>query len=354
MFLIQHQLQTSAGPDVTAFWNSLNSGISAIDEIQLSNWNPRAQVFWEKNWGPAPIAAQFSDSSSSHLLAFKKTIESFTPPKMDGRWGILFSSTKGITEDYVWDEESWNSYSPVLELLKKQLDGDLYESSTVSNACASAHAALHLARNWIEQDRVDHVWLVSGDLIGPFTMLGFKSLRALCSKSVQSYQSKRDGLSLGESIVSLVLSKDPSPLRFLHTGISNDGLSTTRPSKDCLIKTMPNVKNQNIGFVIGHGTGTPANDLAEIEALNDVFDNRIPFLTSTKWCVGHTLGASGAVDVVAAAEMMNTEKFFQIPIHSDPISGAESITQNPAHYQKALITSLGFGGTHASLILERV
>jgi 3-oxoacyl-(acyl-carrier-protein) synthase len=84
----------------------------------------------------------------------------------------------------------------------------------------------------------------------------------------------------------------------------------------------------------------------------------MPFITGTKWCVGHTLAASGALDVIAAAEALRAQKIFRLETTDapDPRFRGRYLTKNsttPQRFSRVMISSLGFGGMHASALLEK-
>jgi 3-oxoacyl-(acyl-carrier-protein) synthase len=115
--------------------------------------------------------------------------------------------------------------------------------------------------------------------------------------------------------------------------------------------------------VIAHGTGTEANDAVEDTVFDAVLAPGV-VVTGTKWCVGHTLGASGAVDLIAACELLRRQRPFAL--HTTEVVDrrfrASYLTRArlealggrfPRGLERVLVTSVGFGGMHAAAVVER-
>ena len=114
-----------------------------------------------------------------------------------------------------------------------------------------------------------------------------------------------------------------------------------------------------ITWVNAHGTGTRANDIAEVAAMGRVFDAAaLPPLTSTKAVHGHALGASGALEAIATVLAMTTgiappTAAFDEP---DPECPIDCVAEGPRplRIDAALSNSFAFGGLNASLAFRRI
>ena len=113
-------------------------------------------------------------------------------------------------------------------------------------------------------------------------------------------------------------------------------------------------------IIIAHGTGTIANDIIEDTVISALFSNKDhrPYVTGTKWCIGHTLGASGCMDLIAACKILSNQICFGIANSNnlDHSMKANYIIGNsqlkPAYkISSVLVNSLGFGGYHASMMV---
>jgi 3-oxoacyl-[acyl-carrier-protein] synthase II len=113
-----------------------------------------------------------------------------------------------------------------------------------------------------------------------------------------------------------------------------------------------------IDFVNLHGTGTPANDAAEAKMLAAVFGERARGLpaVSTKACVGHYLGAAGAVEALVSVLCLAHGELHPTPGEGrvDPDLGVDLVVDRPRPLpaaRRALSTNLAFGGANAACVL---
>jgi 3-oxoacyl-(acyl-carrier-protein) synthase len=141
----------------------------------------------------------------------------------------------------------------------------------------------------------------------------------------------------------------------LAVASESEGVSVTRPSMDGsslsrAIEKLPGKKDFDL--IIAHGTGTKFNDFAEDQAFRKF--PKAP-VTGCKWSVGHTLGASGAVDIAAASLVLERQKIFSLAntleidaeLRSNYLVGKNQ--RPPNRLQNILVSSLGFGGIHAAV-----
>ena len=116
--------------------------------------------------------------------------------------------------------------------------------------------------------------------------------------------------------------------------------------------------NGKIDYINPHGTSTGVGDKKEIEAIREVFGTAIPNISSTKSLTGHSLGATGVQEVIYCLLMMkngflcesaNIEEldpeFEGVPILRKRIDNAKVDT--------VMSNSFGFGGTNATLVMQR-
>lgn len=113
---------------------------------------------------------------------------------------------------------------------------------------------------------------------------------------------------------------------------------------------------RKIDYLNSHGTGTIENDRTEANAILSVFGNREtqPAIAATKGILGHTLGASGAIEAAVTAMAVLDSVVFGTP-SMDPIENLKVITETrEMPIQKAISTSYGFGGHNAGLLMKKV
>ena len=103
-----------------------------------------------------------------------------------------------------------------------------------------------------------------------------------------------------------------------------------------------------IDAVVLHSPGTPAGDTAERQAIRSVFGNNLPDITSNKWLLGHTLGASAALSLDYACQLLATQSWPAPPFATD-------LTPAPSRpIRRVLVNAAGFGGNAASAVISMV
>ncbi len=116
----------------------------------------------------------------------------------------------------------------------------------------------------------------------------------------------------------------------------------------CFQKSMEmalqDINIEDIDVIVMHAPGTIQGDLSEMKAIEKVFGSKIPLLTSNKWKIGHTLGASGMLSVEMAILMLQNQVFIGVPF-----AGTKTQAKK---INKILINAVGFGGNAVSVILS--
>ena len=128
------------------------------------------------------------------------------------------------------------------------------------------------------------------------------------------------------------------------------------PSRTGLKRYFYNFKDTSFA-ISEHGTSTPVGDIAEINAIKEVFSTQNPFLSSTKSLTGHSLGATGAQEVIYSMIMMN-EGFISPSINVEDvveeIGDINLVTkENNENINSFMSNSFGFGGTNACIIFSK-
>jgi 3-oxoacyl-(acyl-carrier-protein) synthase len=310
------------------------------------------------------------------LTAYREALQELSADSRirirDGsRLGVIFASTKGYVDDAMWEKNpalAEDLLSPVLRDFLGAAELRPARELCLSNACASSLSALAIARNWLSEPDIEDVLVLAGDRAGPFVLHGFQSLRATTADASRPFAKNRSGLLLGEATAAIFLSSHPGGFRLGGVGVDAEGFAVTRPDADgeSLIRACRQIENLDEtppDLVIAHGTATEVNDPIEARALARLFPSGTVPITGTKGAIGHTLGASGAVDLILAREVMKRKKVFtlsQTAILDPAFTGnfllspsADRVSTFPGEFNRVLVTSLGFGGIHAAAVIER-
>lgn len=251
-----------------------------------------------------------------------------------------------------------------------------------TSACASGAHAIGYAFTDIRMGRVDAM-ICGGteSTITPLAFAGFCSMKATSSrnddpeKASRPFDRDRDGFVMGEGCGLLLLeSLDHARARGANIlaevtgfGASGDAYHMTAPDENGEGMSLAmqaalddaGVAPQVVEHINAHGTSTPLNDACETKAIKHVFKEHAKNLPicSNKSQFGHLLGAAGGVESAIA---ILTLKYGIIPAtinleNPDPICDLDYVPNVPRQQQvnNVLINSFGFGGTNASLFMQK-
>lgn len=249
-------------------------------------------------------------------------------------------------------------------------------SYTISSACStSAHCIGHGAE-LIQFDKQDIVFAGGGEEVHWAMSVLFDGMGAMSSqynddpeRASRPYDKDRDGFVISGGGSVLVLEELEHALARGATiyaeltgyGATSDGYDMVQPSGEgavrCMKQAMRNVE-EPIDYLNAHGTSTPIGDLRELEAIDEVFGDKKPDITSTKSLTGHALGAAGSNEAIYSLLMMqnnfiaasaNVEKL------DENAEGFPIVTQlrENVSLNTIMSNSFGFGGTNCSLIFSR-
>jgi 3-oxoacyl-[acyl-carrier-protein] synthase II len=253
----------------------------------------------------------------------------------------------------------------------------------VVTACSTgAHAIGDAARMVALGDA--EVMLAGGteSPVNRMALAGFSALRALSTafngdpkRASRPYDKARDGFVMGEGAGVVVLEAlDHAKARgakiygeLVGYGLTGDAYHITAPAPDgdgafrCMAMAMKRagIAPGDIDYINAHGTSTPLGDEIELGAVQRLVGNAAGkiSMSSTKSCVGHLLGAAGAVEAIFSLLAIR-DGVAPPTINLDNPSVETPIDLVPHTARKreigtALSNSFGFGGTNASLIFRR-
>ena len=246
---------------------------------------------------------------------------------------------------------------------------DLAPVAFVLGACASGTIAIGLAREWLRAGTCDVALCGGFDAVSVFVASGFEVLRATCTDGApRPFRVGRDGLALGEgaAVLALVREEDATALAahgyVAGFGASCDAVHLTAPDREgrglarAAAQALADAGAPRIDLVSAHGTATEFNDAAEARAIGVVLGPRIAEvpLHALKGGIGHTLGAAGALETLAALQAMKSG-VAPASAGSGPIDGGVRLVEHVVKHeaQASLKLSAAFGGANAALVLTR-
>ena len=106
--------------------------------------------------------------------------------------------------------------------------------------------------------------------------------------------------------------------------------------------TLPFISPDEVDTVVMHAPGTIKGDSSELLAIEKVFGNKIPLMTSNKWKLGHTFASSGLLSMELAVMMLQKQKFISTPFKNNT---------DLKEIKKVLVNAVGFGGNAVSVLL---
>jgi 3-oxoacyl-[acyl-carrier-protein] synthase II len=250
-----------------------------------------------------------------------------------------------------------------------QLNGPV---TTIHTACAASGNAIGYAYDMIRWGYANAMLAGGSDPLSHSVYAGFNVLRALNPVPASPFAS-RFGLSLGEGAAFVVMEPlDQALLRgatiyaeICGYGLSNDAFHETAPEPEGRgIQTAVSMALRHSGtevsqidYINAHGTGTQANDQAEIKGLHSVFGDRlkgIP-LSSSKAYFGHTLGAAAAIELTTSLYAIRHGLLPATLHYDEPRAGCEGLSiianrMTEGRPEYVLNNNSAFGGHNASIV----
>jgi len=288
-------------------------------------------------------------------------------------FGINIGSSRGATDlfehhfqEYLTTGKAQTLASPTTTLgnISSWVAHDLQTEGPEISHSITCSTALHAVLNgvaWLRSGMADK-FLVGGSE-APLTDFTIAQMRALkiYSRSEEDYPNraldldkKQNTMILGEGagVCCLEIGKKENALAFIEgigyaTEILEHNISISAEA-DCFQKSMKmalaNTDLSEIDVIVMHAPGTIKGDLTEYKAIEKVFGSQLPLLTTNKWKIGHTFGASGILSLELAILMLQHNQFVGVPF------AKEQNAKQPI--RKVLVNAVGFGGNAVSILLS--
>ena len=237
------------------------------------------------------------------------------------------------------------------------------DTFVVSNACISGITAVAVARRLILSGRYKEMIVVGVDTQNRFITSGFASFKSLSDDVCRPYDESRCGLNLGEACGAMLLTTEGEGVCISGAALTDDANHISGPSRTgdglyfAMRKAMAEAGADNVDMLQMHGTATAYNDEMESKACSLAGLQNVP-VQSLKPYFGHTMGASGVIETIIAAEELRNQIFVGTPGFETlgvpmPLNISRSNVELPSGKPlRALKTASGFGGTNAALLLE--
>ncbi|MDX6454938.1 MAG: 3-oxoacyl-[acyl-carrier-protein] synthase [Gaiellaceae bacterium] len=397
---------TPLGNDASASWQAAVEGRSGIDFIRSYDASEQAvRIGAEvKDFDPTGLASpkEIRKLDRFVLFALSAAREAVDDAGLDGaydpgRVGILFGSAIGGFLGIMEQAEVLRTRGPtrvtptfIPSVLVDAASGQLAISlgfrgpnyAPVS-ACATGSHAIGEAAELIRRGDADAVLAGGAEAcIHPLIYAGFSAMRGLVSeeesppRASRPFDATRAGFVVGEGAGVVVLEDLEAAQRrgarvyaeILSYGASNDAHHMAQPDPDSVgVSEMMHralnragIEPEQVDYINAHGTSTPLGDLAETNAIKDVFGDHAYKLavSSTKSVTGHCFGAAGAIEAIMCVRAvhdsvlpptMNYE-------HPDPECDLDYVPNKAreSRVNVALSNAMGLGGHNGCVLVGRV
>ena len=293
--------------------------------------------------------------------------------KANDNFGVNIGSSRGATslfekyhKEYLTSQKTniLSSSTTTLGNIASWVAHDLQTNGPEISHSITCSTALHALLNgiaWIKSGMCDQ-FMVGGSeaSLTPFTIAQMKAMK-IYGKTASEYpcmaldlEKKSNTMVLGEGAAVVCLEK----------GVKNNALAiiegigyATEPlthnisisaNADCFQESMKmalgNTPPEDVDVIVMHAPGTIKGDQSEYNAIQKVFSDTQPALTTNKWKIGHTFGASGMLSIELAILMLKYQQFIEVPFIQ--------YNSTPKKIKKVMINAVGFGGNAVSVLIS--
>lgn len=320
---------------------------------------------------------KFLDDSVLFALAASRQAVKQAGWGSDDIFGINIGSSRGATDlfekhykEYIDTGKAQTLASPTTTLgnISSWIAHDLQSVGPEISHSITCSTALHALLNgvaWLKSGMADK-FLVGGSE-APLTDFTIAQMRALkiysrIDQETESwpnlafdFEKTQNTMILGEgaAVCCLETGEKENAIAYITgvgyaTEILEHNISISAEAT-CFQKSMKmalkNIAPESVDAIVMHAPGTIKGDLTELRAIEKVFGSQLPLLTTNKWKIGHTFGASGILSLELALLMFQHDTFIGVPF------GEEQ--KQTKSIKRILINAVGFGGNAVSVLIEK-
>ncbi len=320
---------------------------------------------------------KFLDDSVLFAVAASRKAVGEAGWNSDAIFGINIGSSRGATDlfekhyrEYLDTGKAQTLASPTTTLgnISSWIAHDLQSNGPEISHSITCSTALHALLNgvaWLKAGMADK-FLIGGSE-APLTDFTIAQMRALKIYSrinqdedswpnlALDFEKTQNTMILGEgaAVCCLEAGEKENAIAYVTgvgyaTEILEHNISISAEAT-CFQKSMKmalkNVDLESIDAIVMHAPGTIKGDVTELRAIEKVFGSKLPLLTTNKWKIGHTFGASGMLSVELALLMFQHDTFIGVPF------GTKQNQTNSI--KRVLVNAVGFGGNAVSILIEK-
>lgn len=351
----------SEKPNFREKQGALVSALSAASKIEIEHL--KASDVKYKNLDNSVLYAIYASRKAVDQAGWKSS----------DNFGINIGSSRGATqlfeqyyEEFLKQKKAETLSSPTTTLgnISSWVAHDLQTQGPEISHSITCSTALHAVLNgvaWINSGMADK-FLVGGSEapLTPFTISQMQALK-IYGRSNGMYpcraldlEKTRNSMILGEAAAMACLEAgnvENALAKITGIGYATEPLEhnvSLSTNALCFQRSMAmalgTLSPDEVDVVVTHTPGTVKGDLAEINAIKKIFCNKTPSLTTNKWKIGHSLGASGMLSVEMAILMLTHQEFIAVPF---------TVETKPKRIKNIMINAVGFGGNAVSILLTK-
>jgi len=247
---------------------------------------------------------------------------------------------------------------------------------SITSACATSAHCVGAAAEQIAMGKQDIIFAGGGEEEDWTLTALFDAMGALSSgfnddpaRASRAYDAARDGFvsSSGAGMV-VVEELEHAKARgakiyaeLVGYGANSDGYDMVAPSGEGAVRCMElacSTVEGPIDYINTHGTSTPVGDVKEVQAMRELFGDKVPRFSSTKSMCGHSLGATGVQEAIHCLLMLEHDFIapsINVEQPDEAVAGMPLVTArlDNAGLRTVMTNSFGFGGTNATLVFQK-
>lgn len=357
---------TGLGSELKTVWEALLAGASAIDHVPTEH-DLRSNLGVVLPGIPLemPLAArQHALTRSTMAAALNDAHLVAEDPMLTAVLGTSYAHHLDDTETL--SLSGWaNNAVHALGIKRSPI--------VVSTACSAGADAIQMGMSLIREGEAALCICGGADILTPGKRLGHSRLGTLSPEGLHAFDTAHSGTVLGEGAAFIVLesqahasARGAQPYGFIvGAGAANDAVNSVAPDASgqhviCAVEralVSASIECNDIALISAHGTGTQLNDNVESLAYSSLFAHsaRAPVVFATKGALGHTLGATGAIETIAVLMALNTRKAPPVCHLRHPLASLKLPIpiKTPMDVGKGygINVTLGFGGFDTCLVL---
>lgn len=360
-------------------WQQYKSRKSLIREANFEKFSALVSGLGIELWeeiNELKSTKKYKDLDASVLMAIYCSRRAYEKVDWGSKeFGVNIGSSRGATglfekyhEEFLRSDKgrvnTLSSPTTTLGNISSWVGHDLHNRGPVISHSIACSTALHGVLNgiaWINSGMSDY-FIAGGSEASntPFTLAQMKALKIYAKTSGEfpcrslDMDKKSNTMVLGEAAAVFCMEggENPEALAYISgIGYATEPLKhniSISTNADCFQRSMKMALNgldrSKVDVIVMHAPGTIKGDSSEYNAILKVFGKDHPSLTTNKWIIGHSLGASGGMSMEMALLMMKYQEFIGLPFGN--------FNGEPHQIRNVLINAVGFGGNAVSVLLS--